>query len=156
VCSTIRGPRQNSGGSPASKPVMNALTLLCMAIVGAIQTSSPKNGHLVGHVDIGPLTPVERPGVKPVVPPAMYRQYTVSITQPGPHNGPMRSHLLRMVTTLKLSDKGDFQVDLPPGLYRVDLKTAKPTVPQLPQSQEVTVRAGKSTKVEFRVDTGIR
>ena len=33
----------------------------------------------------------------------MYKRYTVMIAQRGPQNGQMKSHLMRMVTQLKLS-----------------------------------------------------
>jgi hypothetical protein len=114
-----------------------------------------KTGKLVGHVDIGPLTPVERPGVKKKVPPEMYKQYTVQVTQPGPHNSHMKSHLIKIVATLKLSANGDFSTNLAPGTYDVRISSTKPMFRTL-APQEVKIVAGKTTRADIEIDTGIR
>lgn len=135
---------------------VNVIALIFATLISALAFGSePKTGKLVGHVDIGPLSPVERPGPKPTVPPEMYKRYTVQILQPGPHNERMRSHLLRLVTELKLTDKGDFSVDLIPGEYRVGIKSTQPMI-HAPTDQFVTISAGKTTKIAIRIDTGIR
>jgi hypothetical protein len=134
------------------------LFLLASSLILALFTlaqGAGKTGKLVGHVDIGPLTPVERPGVKIKVPPEMYRQYTIVISQRGPHNGMMKSHMRRLVANLKLSDTGDFSTNLAPGDYLVAVRSEKPMRVPTPE-QEVTIVAGKTKKVKIEIDTGIR
>jgi hypothetical protein len=131
------------------------LLVLLLAFTSLAIADRPKTGKLTGHVSLGPISPVERPGHKQRVPPEMYKHYQISVTQPGPHNGMMKSHMLRVVATLKLTSDGDFSTDLPPGEYRVEVR-AEPSPMHLPPSQTVTISAGKTTRVTFSVDTGIR
>jgi hypothetical protein len=131
------------------------LSILLPLILMFTVVHEPQEGHLVGHVDIGPLTPIERPGHKPVVPPEMYRRYTIEVTQRGPQTGQIKSHMVRMVATVKISDKGDYSIDLLPGDYQVGIKSAQPMMRQF-QPQDVKIRSGKTTKLNLKIDTGIR
>jgi hypothetical protein len=140
--------------------IMLVLLILATAIALAQVPASgpaagPRPGRLAGHVEIGPVTPVERPGHKVKVPPEWYKHYTISITQRGPQSGQMRSHLLKMVKQVKLSGEGNFSVDLNPGPYVVRVTCDSPNK-RLPPSQDVMVTAGKTTQVDFHVDSGIR
>jgi len=114
-----------------------------------------KTGKLAGHVDIGPVTPVERPGHPAKVPPEWYKRNTVVITQRGPHNGHMQSHLIRLVAELKLSGTGDFAINLNAGEYQVGVKSTQP-MRQPPTQKTVMIVAGKTVTLTFHVDTGIR
>ena len=119
------------------------------------QAAGPRPGRLSGHVDISPVTPVERPGHKAKVPPEWYKHYSISITQRGPQSGQMRSHLLKMVKQVKLSGTGDFSVELKPGAYVVSV-TSDGGNKAMPPSQDVIVTSGKTAQVTFHIDSGIR
>lgn len=136
---------------------MNRLLLaLFLALASFAVAHNTKTGKLVGHVDIGPLTPVERPGHKQKVPPEMYKRYKVTVMQPGPHNGQMKSHMLRLVADLKLNSDGDFSTDLAPGEYRIEVHAVSPNSRPMPEAKTVNITAGKTTRVTFSIDTGIR
>ncbi|MFI5385676.1 MAG: hypothetical protein ACHQ50_06085 [Fimbriimonadales bacterium] len=128
---------------------------LATMVLSQAMAQGPKTGKLLGHVDIGPIKPLERPGEKQQVPPGMYRSYTVLIVQPGPHNEHVKSHLLRRVAELKLSKKGDFSMDLAPGDYRVSINSTSPMF-HAPSPKDVTIISSKTTRVTIRIDTGIR
>ncbi|HWA84390.1 MAG TPA: hypothetical protein VG820_13190 [Fimbriimonadaceae bacterium] len=131
------------------------LILLALSAVGMAAAGPSKTGKLVGHVEVGPISPVERPGHPAKVPPSVYKKYTVMVTQRGPHNGQMHSMLIRVVAQLKLSPTGDFKADLPPGEYQVGVETPIQLITK-PAQQTIKIRAGKTTKVTIKVDTGIR
>src|SRR5258708_3481322 len=101
------------------------ILLAVFALAAVSLASSPQMGKLVGHVEIGPISPVERPGQKQVVPPSMYSHYEVLVTQHGPQNSRMKSHLVRIVAHLKLSATGDFAMSLPAGDYQVSVVADK-------------------------------
>ena len=130
-----------------------ASCLLFAASVAASATE-PKLGRLVGHVDIGPISPVERPGVKVKVPPEMYKHYTVLVTQPGPHNGQMKSMMIRLVARLKLDSNGDFSTNLRPGEYNLKVEPTNKITRS--DAKTVMIKAGQTTRVTLSVDTGIR
>ncbi|HVT12545.1 MAG TPA: hypothetical protein VHE55_09775 [Fimbriimonadaceae bacterium] len=135
---------------------MKALfTLLAASFIGLSIAAPAKTGKLVGHVEVGPISPVERPGHPAKIPPSVYKKYTVMVTQRGPHNGQMHSMLIRVIAQLKLSPTGDFKADLPPGEYQVGVETPVQLMTK-PSQQTIKIVKGKTTKVTIKVDTGIR
>jgi len=134
---------------------MKAILLTIIALLVTLtMAASPKKGKLAGHVDIGPISPVQHIGKKDKVPPEMYKRYMVVVTQGGPRNQKMKSHLIRVVANVKLSATGDYSVDLDPGEYQVGVNGASRLL--LPSTQGVKIIAGKTTKLNLHVDTGIR
>ena len=130
--------------------------LLGILFAASFATGAPaQTGKLVGHVDYGPVRPIEHPGEKHVIPPAVLKKLVVLVTQPGPHNNRMKSHMLRLVAQLKLTPNGDFSTTLTPGEYRVSI-TSDPPLMHAPAPQEIKIVAGKTTTVRIKVDTGIR
>jgi hypothetical protein len=134
------------------KPI---LLLVSAVIVSAFAQPVSKMGKLVGHVEIGPISPVQRQGQKEVVPPEVYKRYLVLVTQPLIKTERMRSMAIRIVAKLKLSDKGEFSTDLAPGSYQVEVTSPGRVMP-VPVRKEVMISARKTTKVTLKVDTGIR
>lgn len=135
---------------------MNKIVVSLLCVFAACSfAQAVKKGKLVGHLEIGPLSPVERPGHKQVAPPAMYKKFTVLVTQRGPHNEKMSSHLIRVVANLKLSPKGDFSTDLDPGEYQVSVRTTERMM-HVPDQRTINIAAGKTTRIELKFDTGIR
>jgi hypothetical protein len=127
------------------KPISCGILCLLIALSGA-QRPQPRPGRLMGHVKLGPVKPVERPGEKQTVPPALYKPYTVAI-QAASAKSPFM--------VIKLSNQGNFAAELAPGNYVVSLRTSQ-KVMQLPPAQKVIITSGKTTNIKFEVDTGIR
>ena len=134
---------------------MRVLLLSVLLSLSIAALAAPKNGTLKGRVTIGPMSPVEHPGQQETLNPARFKGMTIVITAPGPQNGQMKSHMLRLVKKLPLSSTGQFSVSLPPGTYRVDLNSETQFM-HMPQAQTVVVKARKTTSVAFSIDTGIR
>jgi hypothetical protein len=135
---------------------MNRLLLAIFSFAAAVALAAgPRTGKLIGHVEIGPLSPVQRPGHDPKPSPEMYARYHVLVTKAGPQGGEMKSQLRVVVAKLKLTDSGDFSTDLVAGTYQVSV-VPKQMGMHPPVVKEVTVATGKTTKVVLKVDTGIR
>lgn len=135
--------------------MIRLLGVFLVALTTLAFAQGAKPGRIVGHVDIGPLSPVERPGVKQKVPPEMYKHYRIVITQRGPHNEHMTSHMIRIVKDVPIGGNGDFSADLLPGEYQVGIKGDQQSR-RLPDPQTVMIKAGKTIRITFKIDTGIR
>lgn len=118
---------------------------LLFAVSGA-QRAQPRPGSLSGHIELGPIRPVQRPGEKERVPPEMYKAYSVTIAT---------SATAKPFLELKLSGQGNFAAELSPGVYVVTVK-CKTKMMNPPEPKKVIVTAGKKTSVTIVVDTGIR
>jgi hypothetical protein len=136
------------------------MTLLPLLLLAVAQT--PKMGTLKGQVEIGPLAPVERVGVKHQVPPEMYKRYAVHVFQAADEvadstKRAMHHHLVRLDKNIDLSKTGKFQIKLPEGRYMVELSAqTKQTFPRMAPGQYVTITGGKTSTIVLHVDTGIR
>lgn len=117
----------------------------CQGLGGLPQLIPP--GVLQGHVDIGPLSPVQRIGVPPpTVPPEVYAARQVVIYK---EDGQTE------LTRLKLDANGNYRVQLAPGNYvvgmaRVGIDRAR----GLPAN--ITISSNVTTTLDISVDTGIR
>ena len=110
-----------------------------------------QQGILMGHVFVGPLTPVERVGQPQTVSPSWYRPLVVLI---------YRGDKMKMsfaAKRVKVNDRGDFKTHLTPGLYWVQLARDdnRASFRPLPRVQ-VAIRADQISRVNLSVDTGIR
>ncbi len=131
---------------------MRYLPVFSLFILFAIATCTPTpqaqvNGTLQGHVDIGPLTPVEKIGVPtPTVPPEVYAARKLVVYQADGKTEAAR---------VSINGQGNYQVSLPPGSYVVDLvHSGMDRGKNLPQTVEI--RAGETTRLDISIDTGIR
>lgn len=109
-------------------------------------SAEQKPGTLAGTISIGPLSPVQRAGEKEVIPPEIFRQYQVLILTP---DGKKQLH------KLKVSDKGEYSVSLAPGKYKVNW-TGPAQSYRKGEPLDATVVSEKKTKLDIRIDTGIR
>ena len=132
-------------------PVSALLLASCAVSASAELQKAPKVGTLVGHVDVGPLIPSHR-GHNPNISPEVFKKYTVKVTQHGPQNGQARSMLIRVVAHSKLSATGDFRIILPAGKFQVGINSMVQLLKN-PVQQDVTISAGKITRVTIHVDT---
>lgn len=101
-------------------------------------------GTLSGRVTLGPLSPVEGPGSKPARVPASGVKLLVY--------GPARQEIAALTT----DTEGRFRVGLPPGSYQVEMgpKKGKEFTKDLPAT--VTITPGRETRLDIRLDTGMR
>ncbi len=103
-------------------------------------------GFLEGHVNIGPLLPVQRVGDTPTVPPEAYAARQIIVYQADGKT---------VVTKLTPGKDGNYRVELAPGTYvvgmaRVGIDRAR----GLPAT--VTITSGQTTRLDIDIDTGIR
>jgi hypothetical protein len=120
------------------------LTLLLSACLGG--TPQPP-GTLAGHVNIGPLVPVQREGEpEPTPAPEVYAARQIVVYA---ENG--RTEVVRA----QINSEGDYEVDLPPGTYVVDInRIGIDSAQGLPK--QVEIRSGQVTRLDVEIDTGIR
>jgi hypothetical protein len=110
--------------------------VLVLASCGATPTGSGINGL----VTIGPVSPVERPGVSNDAP------YQATIV--------VRNADGDSVATVRSGADGRFSVNLAPGTYM--LEPQSPGMLPVAQPQEVTVAPHRYTEVTVSYDSGIR
>ncbi len=104
-------------------------------------------GALTGHVTIGPLRPVERVGeTPPPVPPEVYAARSISI---------LAADGRTLVTNVKINSDGTYTVNLPPGVYVVNIaRSGIDRAKNLPKT--ITIESGKTVQLDIDIDTGIR
>ncbi len=110
------------------------------------QTKSPmpSMGVLVGRVTRGPSSSIEgRAGELGPLPVSNLR---IVISREG--GGAVASGLTDM--------RGDYRIDLPSGTYRVDIGPLAGMEYTKDLPAVVAVAAGRETRLDFRIDTGIR
>jgi hypothetical protein len=102
-----------------------------------------QNGILSGHVSIGPICPVEQIDNPCLPTPEMYRMRKVVVTDLNNSQ----------IAEESLDGAGNYSVELAAGDY---LATVAPAgLVKLP-AQNVNIAAGKTTTLNFSIDTGIR
>jgi len=140
--------------SNACSVSFGTLCVLCVAAVipsrAAAQEPAPKppaaaSSGIAGIALVGPITPVERPGVPNA------RPLPGAIVTVQPENG--GDEIARGTA----DEKGRFKVPLIPGVYRIVPLPPKPgSVLPRGAPQQVRVREGAFTRVTVRYDSGIR
>jgi hypothetical protein len=135
-------PSPSMSGTPPATPTSAAPT-------PAASTSTPTGnvGYLEGRASIGPLTPVERVGVpSPTPSPQMCTARGLTIYSA---NGQTQ------VTSFNLQPDCTYRVALPPGQYVVRLRSGQFGFSKgLPKT--VQIESGKTVRLDFHIDTGIR
>jgi hypothetical protein len=128
--------------------------LLLAAAVGCSSTAGVEEGDLLlagrgtlaGFVAIGPICPVEQEGVPCPVPPEVYAGVDVIVREPDDD----------LAARVGLDDEGRYRVDLPAGRYRVTLDHELGIDRGFSPTHEVEIRPGRTTELDFDIDTGIR
>ncbi|MBI4334371.1 MAG: hypothetical protein HY673_24215 [Chloroflexi bacterium] len=114
------------------------------------QATPAPTGVIEGTVTIGPISPVERPGVTPIVPPQVFEARKVVITSE-------RGDKVATVDIAQVdqSSTGRYSVRLAPGDYTIDINRAGiDRAREVPR--KVAVRSGETVRVDINIDTGIR
>jgi hypothetical protein len=134
------------------------LTLICLALlVGLLGLADSRGqadegaqrpaagmGVLTGLVTRGPISPVQGPGLPPA-----------AATAPGVKlliYGPGRQE----IATVRSDAAGRYRVNLPPGSYLVELALEKGRGFSKDLPATVTITPGRETRLNVRIDTGIR
>jgi len=103
-------------------------------------------GTLRGNVTIGPITPVERPGEKPTVPPEAYEARKIMVYD---------KNMDKLIAQVDINSNGYYEVGLKAGIYTVDINhigmDRSSDVPK-----EIEIGAGKTIELNIDIDTGIR
>lgn len=122
------------------------VALLGVLILAGCPTPGRMPGILTGDVTIGPLSPVEKEGEDPPVPPEVYEARKIMVYTARGN---------RLMQRVDIGHDGMYRVELPPGDYLVDINHIgidhSPDVPA-----EVTIRPGETVRLDIDIDTGIR
>ena len=126
--------------------IAGLMAVVMMAVLLAPACGDRETGALQGRVTIGPISPVQREGVKEEIPPEVYAARKVVVYDRGGR---------RLVEEVDLEDDGRYRVDLKPGVYTVDInRTGVDSSDEVPR--EVEIRAGETVLLDIDIDTGIR
>lgn len=127
---------------------MPKFLLLLVATISALAAcvDDPRPGVVKGHVDIGPIMPVQRIGVKEVVPPEMYRAMKIVL---------LSADGKKELKRYPLTDQGDFEFKFLPGKYRLTWDGPHARF-RKPDPKLLDLQPGKTVKIDFNIDTGIR
>ena len=133
------------------------LTLICLALlVGLLGVAGGSRadegatppaagmGALSGSVIRWPMSPVQGPGLPPAAAPAAGVKLVVY--------GPGRQEIATVLT----DQAGHYRLNLPPGSYLIEMAPVKGRgfTKDLPAT--VTITQGQETRLNIRIDTGIR
>lgn len=128
--------------------VFVVIALLCFWFVNHYSKSNidrEKNkGSVSGHIDIGPICPVERKDTPCLIPPETYSSREVIIYK---KNGKT------IAKKVKIDNNGDYKTDLIPGNYFVQVK---PAGIGEGEKKEVIIKSYENSVINFDIDTGIR
>jgi len=106
---------------------------------------------LQGAVTIGPISPVEGPGVDPIVPPeAFSSRYIIIYDESG-------KNLVREVYFTQIGNgvTGYYTAQIAPGTYVIDINhLGMDRAANLPV--KITVSADETVTIDVHIDTGIR
>lgn len=111
------------------------------------EVSNEETGTLRGHVTIGPIEPVVRPGDDPSdIPPEVYDARKIMVFN---ESGDI------LMEQVDIEHNGIYNVELIPGMYLVDINRLgidySSEVPRV-----VEIQAGKTIHMDIDIDTGIR
>jgi Carboxypeptidase regulatory-like domain len=115
--------------------------ILCCLLGGALALAA--SGRLEGSVSRGPLAPVERPGILNSAPVA---GAAIEIATPAG----------KKIATVQSDSNGRYSAQLPPGTYRVVVTSPAAAFHRKNVPATVTLKAGQITRLDIRLDTGIR
>jgi hypothetical protein len=132
------------------------ILLIACILVGSLfviscQPGGPETVLLQGAVTIGPISPVERPGENPPVPPEVFDARKIVIYDESGEN------LVREVaiTQIGRGATGYYTAQLAPGTYVVDINhLGIDRAANLPQ--KITVTGDETVTIDVDIDTGIR
>jgi hypothetical protein len=123
-------------------------SLFAVVIALSLGCSSPAvaPGTIAGKVTIGPITPVERPGVITPVPCEVYEARKIMIYNKKGD---------KLIRQVDIDCEGNYQTELNPGIYTVDInRIGIDHSADVPQKMEI--KPGETINLDIDIDTGIR
>jgi hypothetical protein len=108
------------------------------------QPIAAETGYVSGHVTIGPNCPVEIQGQPCETPPGAYKSREVLVYTSDEVTIRYRTHL---------DETGNYNISVAPGSYFIQIS---PAGIGPGEKKSATVKSGKTTVVNFDIDTGIR
>jgi hypothetical protein len=122
-----------------------ALTAFTLLILGCSNVPS-EPGVLTGQVTIGPLVPVERPGVKYEIPCEVYEARKVMVYD--------KDHK-KLIKKVDIDCNGFYRVELKPDFYVIDInRIGIDHSSEVPS--KVEIKSGETIQLNIDIDTGIR
>jgi hypothetical protein len=125
--------------------------LFVILLVGSCQPGGSESVLLQGAVTIGPISPVERPGESPPVPPEVFvSRYLIIYDESG-------EKLVREVyfTQIGQGATGYYTAQIAPGTYTIDINRAgMDWADNMPV--KITVSADETVTIDVNIDTGVR
>jgi len=104
------------------------------------------SGILQGIVTIGPITPVERPGEKPPIPPEVYEARKIMVYDRSGRT---------LIQQIDIDSEGRYVAHLKPGTYTIDInRIGMDSSDDVPQ--QVEIQLGITTRLDIDIDTGVR
>ena len=130
--------------------VKTTATIISAAVIflGLVfSCSAPEEpGILQGHVTIGPIQPVVRPGETVEVPCEVYEARKIMVYDTSGK---------KLVRQVDIDCDGTYTVELSPGTYVVDInRTGIDSSSDVPKAVEIN--SGLTTMLDIDIDTGIR
>lgn len=105
-----------------------------------------ERGILEGNITIGPLVPVERPGVKYEIPCEVYVARKVMVYD---------KNYKKLVIQVDIDCDGYYRVELEPGMYVIDInRTGIDHSSEVPT--KVEIKPAENIQLDIDIDTGIR
>ena len=102
-------------------------------------------GVLEGKVTIGPICPVEGPGLDCDPDPSLYTSHRLLIIKND-----------AVIQEVPLDGQGNFKTELVAGTYLVDFSPHDIGIPGSFTPLEAIIESGKTTRLDIEIDTGIR
>ena len=125
--------------------LITTLIAACLLILGCSDVTS-EHGVLTGEVTIGPLVPVERPGVKYDIPCEVYEARKVMVYD--------KNHK-KLVEQVDIDCNGFYRVELKPDFYMIDInRIGIDNNSEVPT--KVEIKSGETIQLDIYIDTGIR
>lgn len=144
----------NKTGVPMKNLWKISLALLILAgslVLFSCQPGGPETVLLQGAVTIGPITPVEKPGECPPVPPEVFSSRHLNVYDA------YGKKVVREVyfTQIGQTASGYYTAQIAPGTYTIDINhVGIDRADGLPK--KVTVSADETVTIDVNIDTGIR
>ena len=132
------------------------LSLVLAILAGSLlliscQPGGPETVLLQGAVTIGPITPVERPGENPPVPPEVFSSRKLIIYDESGKKQVREVYF----TQIGQGATGYYTAQIAPGTYTIDINHAgMDSADNLPQ--KISVIADETITIDVNIDTGIR
>ena len=127
------------------------ISILVVGLLVSCQPGGSESVLLQGAVTIGPISPVERPGENPPVPPEVFSsRYLIIYDESG-------EKMVREVyfTQIGQGATGYYTAQIAPGTYTIDINHAgMDRADNLPV--KITVDADETVTIDVNIDTGIR